>query len=115
MIRLETLSPTHSDVAIAMGGKAIFQKQTDKQPVQYAIRIALDKTSDTMLVKIPWNADTIPQIQKLKTATMDSPVFMCGVRFENLNIRKCEYTDSKSKKICIGYTATADNIKEIIP
>ncbi len=114
MIRLDTLSPTHCDIAVAVGGKAIF-KNKDNQPTQYAVRVALDQTTSTMLVKIPLNADTIPQIQKLKTVTIESPVFMCGVRFENLQIRKYKYTDTKSKKICSGYTATADNIKEIIP
>jgi len=114
MIRLQTLSPTHCDIAVAVGGSAIF-KNKDKQPTQYAIRIALDKTPETMLVKIPWNETTIPQIRKLKAVTMDSPVFICGVRFENLTIRTYQYIDAKTKRICTGYTGTADNIKEIIP
>lgn len=112
MINVESLSPTHSNVMVAVGGYGIdFIGNT---PSRFAVRVALDKTTDTMLVKIPYNRNVLPQIQLLKKAVMSSPVFVCGVVFENLQIHHYEYTDPKTQTVRRGYTATATAIKEII-
>ena len=114
-IDLASISPTHSDVAVAVGSYGILKQPSDKEPYIYAIQIALADTADIMLVKIPWNESTIPKIKSLKKTMLDNPYNLCGVRFENLEIRKYRFVDRKTGNIKEGYTATADNIFEIIP
>ena len=114
MISPEQIFPTHSTVAIVTGGHAIFKDDNDKIPIQYAVHVALDKTPKPLLVKIPWNNETIPQIRNLKQTILNSPNYLCGATFDNLKI---EYYDfiTKDKKHVSGYKATADNISKIIP
>ena len=114
MIYPETIFPTHSDLAVAVGGHGIYMHSGDKKPTLYAVKVALQGTA-TMLVKIPYNQQTIPQIKKLQEAVVNSPTFVCGIRFENLVIRQYQFTDYKTNKISTGYTATATDILEIIP
>ena len=115
MIAPASIFPTHSDLAVAVGCRGIFDNPASKTPTRFAIRVALDKTTDTMLVKIPWNSLTIPQVETLKETLVASPVSVCGVRFENLHIKYYEYTDPKTHHTKSGYTGTATNISEIIP
>lgn len=110
MISAESLSPTHSNVMVAVGGYGIdFIGNT---PTRFAVCVALDKTTDTMLVKIPYRKK---QVGQLTGAIRASPVFMCEVVFENLQIHHYEYTDPKTQTVRRGYTATATAIKDIIP
>lgn len=115
MLTLSELSPTHSDIAICLGGYPIPSPTSDTEPSGFAIRIALANTSETMLVKLPWNTETILKIKELKQILLQNPSFVCGITFENINIRSYRYTDSKSGKTNCGYTATATNILSIIP
>lgn len=104
MVRLQDLSPTHSDIAIVVGGRGKFKNPNDKTPESFIIQIALQGT-ETMPVRLPWNTDTKQQLSLLKQTILDSPVHVCGVRFDNLQIH--QYNNS-------AYYATATNIKEII-
>lgn len=113
-IALATISPTHNEIAVAVGSYGILKQPSDKEPYIYAIQIALADTADIMLVKLPWNASTIPKIKSLNKTMSDSPYNLCGIRFQNLDIRKYSFTD-RTGKTKSGYTATADNIIEIIP
>lgn len=110
MISPESLSPTHSSVMVAMGGYGI--NFNGNIPTRFAVRVALDKTTDTMLVKIPYRKE---QIRELMATIRASPVCMCGVVFENLQIYPYEYTDPKTQTVRGGYTATATAIKKIFP
>lgn len=114
MIKPELIFPTHSDIAVVVGGHAIFKNNNDKIPTQYAVHVALDKTTDTMLVKLPWNPDTIPQIRTLKHIMLNSPNYLSGVIFENLIIEKYDFVTKDGKRVS-GYKGTATGIKEIIP
>lgn len=114
MVNPSKIFPTHSDIAVVVGGHAIFKDDNDKIPTQYAIHVALDKTTDTLLIKIPWNRETIPQIKLLKNTIMNSSNYLCGVRFENLIIEKYDFITNDKKHVS-GYKATATGIKEIIP
>lgn len=114
MIKPELIFPTHSDIAVVVGGHAIFKHDNDKIPTLYAVQVAMDKTIDTMLVKIPWNDETIPQIRTLKHTMLNSQNYLCGVTFDNLIIEKYDFI-TKDKKHISGYKATADNINQIIP
>ena len=115
MIVDRNIFPTHSDVAVAVGSYGILKQPSDKEPYIYAIQIALADTADIMLVKIPWNESTIPKIKSLKKAMLDHPYNLCGIRFENLQIREYSFTNRKTGKTKSGYTAIADNIIEVIP
>lgn len=115
LITLSEISPTHSDVAVAVGGYGIYKQPSDKAPYIYAIQIALAGTADIMLVKIPWNENTIPKIKSLKKTMLNNSYNLCGIRFKNLQIRKYKFTDRKTGNTKCGYTAAADNIIEIIP
>lgn len=115
MISLKNLSPTHGDTAVAVGGYGIKRNQADKEPAAYAVRVALDGTADTMTVKIPYDRRTKANIGLFTKTIRASPFSVCGVVFENMQIRHYEYTDPKSKTVRSGYTATATNIKSVIP
>lgn len=108
IIGLAELSPTHTDIAVVVGGSAKYSDNI-KTPSGFGVEIARKGTSDTLTVMIPWNETTLPQIRKLKETVMNSHIFMCGVKFKNLVIRS--YTDKKGKT---RYRATADNIEIII-
>lgn len=110
MISPESLSPTHSSVMVAMGGYGI--NFNGNIPTRFAVRVALDKTTDTMLVKIPYRKE---QIRQLMGTIRASPVHLCGVVFENLQIYHYEYIDSKTQTVHRGYSATATAIEKIIP
>lgn len=114
MIKPELIFPTHSDIAVVVGGHAIFKNNNDKIPTLYAVHVALDKTIDTMLVKIPWNNETIPQIRTLRHTMLNSPNYLCGVTFDNLKIESYNFITKDGKHVS-GYKATASGIKEIIP
>ena len=114
MINPEKIFPTHSSVAIVTGGYAISKDKNSKIPTHFAVQVALDKTIDTMLVKLPWNPDTIPQIRTLKYTMLNSPNYLCGATFDNLKIEYYNFI-TKDKKHVSGYKATADNINKIIP
>ena len=115
MVAPASIFPSHSDLAVAVGCRGIFDNPASKTPTRFAVRVALDKTTETMLVKIPWNPSTIPKTKNLKEMLVASPVGVCGVRFENLHIKYYEYTDPKTHQTKNGYTGTATNISEIIP
>ena len=114
MINPSEIFPTHSDIAVVVGGHAIFKDDNEKIPTQFAVHVALDKTPNPLLVKIPWNNETIPQIKSLKNTMLNSPNYLCGVTFVNLKIEYYDFV-TKDKKHVFGYKATATGIKEIIP
>ena len=114
MINPNEIFPTHSDIAVVVGGHAIFKNSNNKTPTQYAVQIAMDKTIDTMLVKIPWNDETIPKIKLLKITMLNSPNYLCGIKFDNLKIEYYNFITKDGKHVS-GYKATATGIKEIIP
>ena len=44
MINPNEIFPTHSDIAVVVGGHAIFKNRNDKTPTKYAVQVAQDKT-----------------------------------------------------------------------
>ena len=40
MINPNEIFPTHSDIAVVVGGHAIFKNRNDKTPTKYAVQVA---------------------------------------------------------------------------
>ena len=51
-IALSEISPTNCDIAIVVGGKFIYNYETEEKTA-FALRCAIKDTTDTFLVKLP--------------------------------------------------------------